>query len=363
MNFSMALAHGMDGGMAARDWPALSVAELAPVLSAYPEAGAVRAVTWQSPRPFAASGIVACAGGDVFVKRHAARVRGVADLAEEHAFLRHLRAAGAAVPRVLARGDGRTVSEVGGWSYEVHAVAGGVDSYRNDVSWTPVRGVAQAEALGRALGALNKAAVGFDAPVRRTGLLVGDFRVFLGDDPLGTIGDRAAWRAALAGRDWRADFSRVLLPWHAALQSCGAVLPPLWTHNDFHVSNLMWHADGRVACVVDFGLANRTCAVFDVATAIERNAVAWLEGDGDIGRPALARGILRGYRAVCDADLGALRHVMPLVHVEFALSELAYFHGVTRSAANAELAYGDFLLGHAAWFGTRFGQEFLDAIA
>ncbi|MDX6206186.1 MAG: hypothetical protein QOF39_2243, partial [Frankiales bacterium] len=35
--------------------------------------------------------------------------------------------------------------------------------------------------------------------------------------------------------------------------------------------------------------------------------------------------------------------------VEFALSELGYFHGVTHSAANAQVAYEDYLLGHARW--------------
>ena len=39
-----------------------------------------------------------------------------------------------------------------------------------------------------------------------------------------------------------------------------------------------------------------------------------------------------------------------MAHVEFALSELEYFAGVTGSAANAELAYDGYLIGHARWF-------------
>ncbi len=212
---------------------------------------------------------------------------------------------------------------------------------------------------------LHDAAAGFDAPLRRTHLLVADFRLFAGADPIGAIAARAArfpiLAEALAGRPWRQDMARILMPYHAALLPFLSDQAPLWTHNDLHASNLFWRTDGGVASVVDFGLANRTFAMFDLATAIERNAIAWLElaeGADDIGRVATARAILRGY-----GDAGEiLRHLLPLVHVDFALSELAYFHGVTGSRANADRAYLDFLLGHAAWFGSPRGREFLDAL-
>jgi hypothetical protein len=50
------------------------------------------------------------------------------------------------------------------------------------------------------------------------------------------------------------------------------------------------------------------------------------------------------------------------VHAEFALSELAYFHGVTGSSADCDAAYSDFLLGHAAWFGTQAGRAFTASV-
>jgi Ser/Thr protein kinase RdoA (MazF antagonist) len=366
------VAHGMTAKPAPRDWPPLTIAELAPVLDLYPGLGPARAVTWQSPRPFAASGTVACRAGDIFVKRHHSAVRTASDLAEEHAFIAHLRAAGAPVPQLLARADGATATQIGPHSYELFALSPGLDLYRHDVSWTPIRGTRHAGEAGRALGILHRAAAGFDAPKRRTHMLVADFSLFDSEDPRRAVADRAsAWpplAAALAARPWRTDMARVLLPWHAALTPHLTALTPLWTHNDFHASNLLWQRDHSVATVLDFGLANRTSAAFDLATAIERNAIAWLrlaDGDTDIGHPDLAAALIRGYIAETDLPPGqaaALPHLLPLVHVDFALSELGYFHAVTQSPRNADLAYHDFLLGHAAWFATAHGQDFLAAL-
>jgi Ser/Thr protein kinase RdoA (MazF antagonist) len=362
------LAHGVSGGMVAADWPALTVAELVPVLAHYPALGAVERVLWHSVRPFAASALVACAAGPVFVKRHHPAVRGVADLLEEHAFIAHLRARGAAVAAVLRAVDGRSALAGAPGTYEAHAPGDGADLYRDAPSWTTVRGVADARAAGAALGRLHVAAAGFDAPARRTRLLVAADFVSRAADPmaalLGWVEADARLRAALAGRPWQRDAARVLMPLYPALAPRRDAMSPLWTHGDFHASNLLWR-DGEVSCVLDFGMCGLTSAVFDLATCIERNAIAWLrlaDGRGDIGRVDLARAIVAGYAGAAPfspAQRAALARLLPVVHVEFALSELAYFHGVTGSAHDAEAAYTDFLLGHARWFQSPDGLAFL----
>ncbi|HEY1589035.1 MAG TPA: aminoglycoside phosphotransferase family protein, partial [Rhodanobacter sp.] len=108
-------------------------------------------------------------------------------------------------------------------------------------------------------------------------------------------------------------------------------------------------------------------ALFDLATAIERNAIAWLALD--TGEAAvhldIARALVEGYRQQCPldtTDIHLLADLLPLVHVDFALSEVEYFHGITGSRANADVAYDTFLLGHAAWFATPPGQTLLQAI-
>jgi Ser/Thr protein kinase RdoA (MazF antagonist) len=359
----------------ASDWPPLAVAELDWVADSYHELGEARRIAWHSKRPFAASGIVACAGRDVFVKRHHDSVRGVATLLEEHAFVRHLRARGAAVPEILATACGQTAVARGEWVYEIHALAGGVDLYRDAVSWSPFQSNAHAGAAGQALGQLHRAAQGFAAPARAAALVVADFAIVGSGDPMEALRARLAaapmLAAALHGCRWERDFAAVLLPWHAHLRPRLADFVPLWTHNDLHASNLLWGEEGGaaiVAAVLDFGLANRTCAAFDLATALERNCVEWLrleDGTTDIAHAELARALIGGYRqahTISPRELAAVADLLPLVHVEFALSELAYFHGVLASPAKCELAYHGFLLDHARWFGTRAGGEFLRAV-
>lgn len=169
----------------------------------------------------------------------------------------------------------------------------------------------------------------------------------------------------LADKDWHAQLSELLLPWHQALHPLLRDQPPLWTHNDWHASNLLWNADGSVSSVLDFGLADRTFALFDLATAIERNAVPWL--DLDSGGTASADldsvdALLAGYhqvRPLSAKDLHTLSALLPLVHVDFALSEVAYYHDVVGSTASADVAYYAYLLGHLRWFDGAQGQRLL----
>jgi Ser/Thr protein kinase RdoA (MazF antagonist) len=145
--------------------------------------------------------------------------------------------------------------------------------------------------------------------------------------------------------------------------------PPLWTHNDWHPSNLLWASDGSVETIFDFGLADRTCAVHDIATAIERTAIRWLElgqgADDTIADPEAALALLAGYATILPlsrADTTTVVRLLPLVHLEFALSEIDYFTGVVADTASAAMAWDDYLVGHADWFLSAPGQDFLRRI-
>ena len=345
-----------------KDQKTFSLGELGGVLARYPGLGEARRIVWRSARPFAASGIVGCAGGTVFVKCHDARVRSLADLAEEHAFIAYLRGRGCAAPLVLATRGGTTAVAAEAGSYEVHAIAPGEDRYRDAPSWTPLASLDEARQTGAALARLHRAAEGFDAPARRTRLVVAGDWLWRAADPAAAlaawVAEDAALRGALAGRAWRADFARVLQPFYQAAQGAPA---PLWVHGDFHASNLLW-GDKGVAAVLDFGLCNRASALFDLATAIERNAISWLRLTPDIGHADIACALIEGYAEHAPVPDG-LSAMLPVVHVEFALSELSYFHAITRNAAHVELAYTDFLLGHATWFAGEEGQRFLRQLA
>ena len=356
------LAHGTGRDLVPPDWPPLALADVAPVLRRY--GLDVDRVAWRSPRPLSSAGLVDVRGGTVFVKRHASAVRTADDVAVEHAFTAHLRDRGVPVPQVLLTRDGDTAVETDGWTWEVHAAADGDDAYRDVPSWSPARTTAHAHALGAALARLSVAATDFDAPPR-TALLTGGWSCVSGTDLLAGVrafvAARPAVATALRDRPWERDVERVLAPPHDALRPHLSSLPPAWTHGDGHPSNLLWAGDD-VQAVLDLGLCDRTTPVLDLATAVERTCVSWL-ADEPVADLPLVDALLDGWASVTAVDRAALAALLPLVHVDFALSEVGYYAVVVGSAANADVAYDDYLLGHATWFGTDAGQVLLERVA
>ena len=152
-------------------------------------------------------------------------------------------------------------------------------------------------------------------------------------------------------------------------------MTPLWTHNDLHASNLFWSDaadDAQATAIIDFGLADRTNAVHDLAHAIERNIVEWLALVNDPAHPEDVpvhfdhlRALLDGYESVrplSDEEAAALAPMTALCHAEFALSEADYFLGVLHSEEKAPMADDGWLVGHARWFRSAAGRELLDAL-
>ena len=351
------LVHGMGSAMEAPTWPAITPDEAAAVLAHF-------------PRPFSAATLIETDHGGLMLKRHHHRVRTVADLGEEHRFIAHLSAAGAPVPALLRAGEGASAVALGPWTYELQRQAAGEDLYRDRPSWTPFRSLDHAQAAGVALARLHRASHGYDAPERRAQPLVASFAILAAADPMAAaeayIATRPALAAFLSQRPWRRQLSALFAAAGQGLATIVARQAPLWTHNDWHPSNLLWSADGRVRTWLDFGLADRSCAAHDLAIAIERTAVAWLElgqgRDDQLADPRAAQTLIAGYRMTGGADrsvVAAAIRLLPLVHVEFALSEIAYFAGVVDDRVAAALAWDSYLLGHAEWFLSSAGRDFL----
>ncbi|PUA18531.1 phosphotransferase enzyme family protein [Glaciimonas sp. PCH181] len=381
------LAHGLGTEEVLPSWPPLTLDEVRRLLERYPQVGEVKRLTWYSPRPFSSACVVETSTGLLFVKRLIKAIRSVDDLLEEHRFIAHLALHlpddGPAVSVALADRHGATVIADEGWTVEVHRLAQGADLYRDAFSWTPFLLTEHANAAGRALAQMHQAAANYEAPVRTATLLVSGFSVFNSDDPMGEmqryIDVRPGLASYLAQRPWREDVTRVLMPFHAQLQPLLKNLVPLWTHNDWHASNLLWREldvaenghFAQVATILDFGLCDKTCAVYDLAIAIVTNIVEWLKlpqaAEGASANDGLIHfdqldALLDGYDAFTPLsayDVAAITAMLPLAHVEFALSELAYFYGVQGSAENAAVAYDTYLLGHAEWFNSAAGRRLL----
>ncbi|HEX7325981.1 MAG TPA: phosphotransferase [Rhodanobacteraceae bacterium] len=365
-------AHGLAGGYVKADWPLLRDDEITRVAALYPDVGSPARSTWRSERPLSAAAIIASPHGRFFLKRHHRSVRSTATLDEEHRFIAHLRAHGMATPRILAAATGATATAAGEWVYEVQTCAAGTDLYRDAMSWVPITEVAHAHAAGRTLAALHDAAAGYAAPQRATHLLVARSDILRAADPADVLAAQLPNRPGLGDylrrRNWRRDLAGACGPGQRDFAARIASQPAMWTHGDWHVSNLCWTgtgADARVSAVFDFGLAAANFALFDLATAIERNAIAWLALDANAARVPIARALIAGYRELrplAPDAVALLADVLPRVHIDYALSEVEYYHAVTRADVNADVAYDTFLIGHAAWFRTAGGRGLLDAI-
>jgi len=364
------LVHGMGKPLVEADWPALTDGEVRAVLRRYERRDGAAAsreavVVWQSPRPMSAAGLVCCGERSLFVKRHHVAVRTPAQLRVEHGFARYLRSRGQPLPAVLRSASGATVVHDGEFVYEVHETADGVDLYRDALSWSPFTSRGHARAAGRALARFHQAARGFPLPARAPGVLMNSAVIVAAAAPLAELEllleARPGLSRALARRSFVKDFARHHLPAIEKAAPLLRALAPQWGHGDWHASNLTWSSTGPsavVAGVLDLGLANRTFAVHDLAVALERSTVDWLDmaETGTVGADLEAvDALLDGYddvRPLNMLEAIALVAVLPVVHLEYALSEVEYFAEVVRSDVNADLAYDGYLVGHARWWET-----------
>jgi Ser/Thr protein kinase RdoA (MazF antagonist) len=315
---------------------------------------------------------VRCASDTVFVKRHHVAVRTPERLRVEHEFAGYLRARGQPLPRLLRDANGDTVARDGDFIYEVHERAAGVDLYCDVPSWYPFTSLDHARAAGRALAHFHRAARDFPAPPSEPDVLTNSTVIVASADPLAALARLVAARPglarAVAQRPLVEDFAR----YHRrAIENVAPLLRTLvtqWGHGDWHASNLTWSSTGPKAVVVgvlDLGLANRTFAVHDLAVALERSTVDWLDLAGTGGAVAdleAVDALLDGYeevRLLDQLELAALVAILPVVHFEYALSEVEYFAEVVRSPANADLAYDGYFIGHARWFEEAAGSMLL----
>jgi Ser/Thr protein kinase RdoA (MazF antagonist) len=375
-----ATAHGMDGRLVEPDWPPLTLGEVRALLVIFPGCDEPIEILSVSPRPFSTASVVATKSGRVFIKRHHKSVRDREGLLEEHRFMQYLREHDAQAPRVLTASSGETVIEIGAWTFEVHEVPEGVDLYEEALSWTPFRSTAHARSAGEALARLHHASQGFGAPRRKTQPLVAGFTIFAAEDPGEAMERYIEARPALAEdadvRNSCGEALELLAPFHAELKPLLPALKSLWTHNDLHASNLLWSDasdDARALAVIDFGLADRTNAVHDLAQAIERNIVEWLDliEDSTHGEEVRVHidhleAMLDGYeqvRPLSEEEAAALAPMTALCHAEFALTEADYFLSVLHSKESAKVASMDYLVGHARWFRGVGGQRLLEAIS
>jgi len=112
--------------------------------------------------------------------------------------------------------------------------------------------------------------------------------------------------------------------------------------------------------------------MLDLAQAIERNIVEWLElpadFDGTKDVPVHLdhlEALLDGYESIhplSAQEAAALAPLTALCHAEFALTEADYFLAALHSPEKARVASIDYLVGHARWFRSAGGSKLLEVI-
>lgn len=374
INDSKIKCHGMANELVEPNWSPITLEDLKQLLMFYPQFKEATNLTWHSPRPFSSATIAVIDQNPFFVKRHATFIRDVEGLQEEHGLLTHLHKEGIPVSRVIKGMNEQTAFSIENWTYEIHLLGEGVDLYRDAVSWSPFISLNHAFAAGKKLAEVHIASEKYHKNKRKIQPLVCCFEIWNNEFPLEKIQEfmigRPGLSSYLENKNWKTEVENTFYPFYEKFYPLSKNLTPIWTHNDWHASNLLWTSDGEqasVATVLDFGLSNVTNAVYDLATAIERNIVEWLhlnEREEVVHYDSLEQ-LLKGYFSIktfSDEEKNALCTILPLVHTEFALSEIDYFERIIQSHENADAAYETYLLGHARWFNTSEGKKLLSKL-
>ena len=246
------------------------------------------------------------------------------------------------VPEVLRLADGQSVLPRGQFCYEAHQVADGVDLYRDAVSGSPYASLGHAYAAGAAPARLHLAAADFGLlAARPVGLPTNSCQVVIGAaDPLAMASRLPPARPALTATrpdgprpaDFRdaARFRRSGTPrrcWPPCPRSGGTATGTRPTSPGPRPRRTPGWPGSSTS-----GWPTGLIAVHDLALALERAVVSWLDlpetgtATADL---AVAAVILDGYQTVrplSDAEAAALPRLLPVVHLEYALSEVGLLH-------------------------------------
>ncbi|QHI95034.1 phosphotransferase [Aristophania vespae] len=358
---------GIDDKTRARDWPYLTEKEVIPIVNAYGLSAAIDTISWHSPRPFSSAGLIKLTNGtQLFLKRQSLLIRSPQSLQQEHNFISHLVQKNFPVLQPLKNKNESTITVTKEWVYELFPPLPGRDLYRDTISWEPYHSEAQSFSAGQLLAQLHKASASYKCPPKKDCLLLSTPKPLLSSHLKTSL---ESWietqphlAAILENWPWQEELFTYLEPFHAQLRPFFSSITPLWGHGDWHGSNLAWKNDQAIMAF-DFGLSDQSFAAFDIAIAIERSFIRWV----DIKNPKavsydLLSAFLKGYtlsRPLTKDERTLIKVSLPLAHIAFALSEISYYGFFLNDQAGAEIAYKKYLIGHLKWFLAKDGQSCL----
>ncbi|MFQ3668385.1 MAG: phosphotransferase [Fimbriimonadaceae bacterium] len=344
--------------------------ELERVLRSFPDAGSLRRIVRPGGRPLNASALVECERGLFFVKRRLGVSRKPAMLAEEHRFVEHLRRSGVPAPEILRTQTGSTFLDAGADLYEVQARAEGDDLYQGRHTWQPFLDERHAFSVGETFRRIREASEGFPAAaVPDPGIFGGRFVLGRADDLGEAIAERAASLDPLASflgeiPGWRDDL-KVFEPFLEKVRPWLRRTPEQWIHGDPQANNCFFR-DDAVVSVIDFHLGGPAPALLDLAIAVDRNTLLWLDilaGDDDAVDWRGLKGLRQGYGTLRDDEAEVLPDLVAVCHLDFAFELLRYYVQVEQNRQKASWAWEAYLVGHTRWHLSDAGKRFAVALA
>lgn len=345
-------------------WSPLAREELAEICTHFSGIGVFESEVRPGGRPLTRSALVQAANGPFFVKWRSRQTLSAEGVAAEHRLIHDLRAAGFPTPELMTTAEGLTALPwAEGW-VEVQACAGGDDRYAGRHTWQPFLSVADARAVGRSLAALHRLAANLHAPAGidrgypavTPRLLSGPFP---GSDPRAWSPDPEVQAFLAARPSWLEGVLLLEPEWNGVAADLTAFAAH-WIHGDPQANNHFFNGEA-VSAVIDFHLAGVAPRLLDLAIALDRNGLMWLEimaGQTKAWDEPSLRGLLGGYDPLTPAEASLLPRLLTLAQVDFALSLLTYYLSVERSETRAAWAWDVFIVGHAQWHASPEGQRF-----
>jgi len=347
------------------------------VINHYPDVGEPERKTGDGSRPYSASSLFVSGSGEYFLKKRSRAWRDEDDILWRHSVIDHLVNKNFPTPPLVAGRDGVTLTEEGDYYYELFHRAEGEDVYHDYHSWMPFACSDHAVSAGKTLARLHLALEDFDASGRtRLGTVIDKpmtarfdmaLRPDLEDSIGGRINNSSHLSAFFEGRRWQSELLPMLTPFSQDLRSCRKALKPWVTHGDWHGNNLFFDG-GKVSSVIDFHLTDLSFRLYDLAAALDRNCIKWLDiqdGRTDAVRFDLIGLFLEGYNSVFsvgDDELKLLSMLMPIHQLDLAVSNIEYYFGFEKNEARAEWVYQIYLIEHLRFYQLSGGKEIIKFI-
>jgi Ser/Thr protein kinase RdoA (MazF antagonist) len=356
----------------------MSEQEIRRAVKLYPAAGKFSEKISDGGRPYSATSLFRTERGDYFLKKRSAAWRSNEDILWEHRVIRHLRDFGFPTPKLHENSRGSTLTEMDGFYYELFDRAEGEDLYRGTHTWTPFDRCEHAREAGIMLGRFHRTLEDFDAAGRPPlGVpplepMRARFDLALNSDLAESLGSRIDKSPVLSGFfdciDWQKEVVPLYEEFHRKFLSAGPPPAPWVTHGDWHANNLFFEED-KIVSVIDFHLTDISFRLYDLAVALDRNGILWLDilsGKKDALRYDILENLINGYRRIFPLEKGEvpqLQSLLPLHQLDLALSNIEYYSGVEKNWERAQWAYRVYLLEHARYYRTPEGERLLEFIA